>query len=385
MKFSVTAFDFNPITRVVFDEGLLGRLGEFVLEYGGGRVLLVSDPGVAAAGHVAPAEQAMQDSGLDVFTFIDVEENPTTAHVAAGTAFARGKDIDFIVGLGGGSSMDCAKGINFVYTNGGAMEDYWGLDKAQRDMLPMIAIPTTAGTGSECQSFALIANKDTHQKMACGDKKSACRVALLDPGLTLSQPAGVTIATGLDAISHAVETCATTSRNAESTMFSHEAGRHLFRGFPAVLRDRGDLEARAEMQIGASLAGAAIENSMLGAAHACANPLTARFGVVHGIAVATMLPHVVRFNAAVSVSEYEQLCEAVGWGTTGSESAGEVLAAGLEQVMREAGVARCLKDHGVTSDAIDTLAEEAAAQWTAGFNPRPVTTDDFRELYQDAM
>ena len=139
------------------------------------------------------------------------------------------------------------------------------------------------------------------------------------------------------------------------------------------------------MQIGASLAGAAIENSMLGAAHACANPLTARFGVVHGIAVATMLPHVVRFNAAVSVSEYEQLCEAVGWGATGTESAGEVLAAGLEQMMAEAGGAGCLKDHGVTSDAIDTLAEEAAAQWTAGFNPRPVTTDDFRDLYQCAM
>lgn len=385
MSLHVTAFDFNPITRVLFDEGLLDRLGEFVIEYGGRRVLLVSDAGLAAAGHVAHAEEALRGSGLDAFTFLDVEENPTTEHVTAGTAFARENDIDFIVGLGGGSSMDCAKGVNFIYTNGGSMEDYRGVGKAHKDMLPMLAVPSTAGTGSECQSFALIARADTHQKMTCGDKRAACRAALLDPKLTVSQPDSVTVATGLDAISHAVETCATTSRNYVSTMFSHEAWRHLSRGFPGVLRDAADLESRAEMQIGASLAGAAIENSMLGAAHACANPLTAKFGIVHGIAVATMLPHVVRFNAAESAPAYEKLCEIVGWDTPSTNGAGDALAAGIEQMMADAGVDRSLADHGVVSDAIDTLAEEAATQWTATFNPRPVSADDFRALYQAAL
>src|SRR5690349_7218815 len=193
--------------------------------------------------------------------------------------------------------MDTAKGCNFLLSNGGEMKDYWGVGKATRPMLPLIAIPTTAGTGSECQSAALIADEHTHQKMACLDPKAAARIAVLDPRLTVSQPPRVTACSGIDAIAHAVETAVTKARTPLSLVFSREAFRLTLAGLPRVLKSPGDLEARGWMLLGAAWAGTAIENSMLGAAHSAANPLTAHYGTPHGQAVGLMLPHVVRFNA----------------------------------------------------------------------------------------
>ncbi len=292
----------------MFGAGTIEQLGDLVREYGGTRVLLVTDPGIVAAGHVQRAEKSLAAAGVHVACFDRVVENPTTEIVDACVAFARREQIDFLVGLGGGSSMDTAKGCNFLLTNGGRMEDYWGVGKARLPMLPLIAVPTTAGTGSECQSFALITHAQTHVKMACGDTKAAARVAILDPELTLTQPPAVAAATGMDALSHAIETAVTRRRNPISQMLSREAFRLCARGLRQVFEHpqdltagsqvgKPDLQARADVLLGAALAGMAIENSMLGAAHAAANPLTARYGVVHGHAVGLMLPAVVRFNA----------------------------------------------------------------------------------------
>ena len=239
----------------------------------------------------------LQAAGMEVTCFEQVQENPTTRCVDRCVEVARGAAIDAIVGLGGGSSMDTAKGCNFILTNGGQMKDYWGVGRATRPMLPLLAIPTTGGTGSECQSFALIADEQTHQKMACGDPKAAARIALLDPALTVSQPPRVTACSGIDALAHALETLVTKRRTPLSLIFSREAFRLLIAGLPRVLASPTDLEARGWMLLGAAWAGTAIENSMLGAAHAAANPLTAHFGVAHGQAVGMMLPHVLRFNA----------------------------------------------------------------------------------------
>src|SRR5204863_1384379 len=167
--------------------------------------LLVTNPGLEAAGHPQRALASLRDAKLDVFLFDGVEENPTTRHVEACLSFAQAQQIDLIVAVGGGSSMDCAKGTNFLLTNGGSMADYKGFGKATKPMLPSITVPTTAGTGSEAQSFALIADESTHMKMACGDRKAAFRIAILDPEVTVSQPLKVTAVTGIDALAHAVE------------------------------------------------------------------------------------------------------------------------------------------------------------------------------------
>src|SRR6059036_677683 len=224
-------FDYQPRTRLVFGLDSVERAGELARGLGAKVVLVVTDPGIVTAGHADRVEHILQSCGLGVVVFDEVHENPTTRDVDRCLEVAKSAGIDTLVGLGGGSSMDTAKGCNFLLTNGGRIQDYRGVGKAAKAMLPFIAIPTTAGTGSECQSAALIADEQTHQKMACLDPKAAARVALLDPQLTLSQPPRVTVCTGIDAIAHAVETAVTKKRNPISAMYSHEAFKLTMSGF----------------------------------------------------------------------------------------------------------------------------------------------------------
>ena len=393
--------DFEHRTRLVFGNGTISRLGELARQLGADRVLIVSDPGVQEAGHFENGLESLRSAGLQVESFVGVHENPSTYDVERGTDVANSFRPDLIVGLGGGSSMDCAKGINFIYSCGGVMEDYWGLNKATRDLLPMIAVPTTAGTGSEAQSFALISQVGTGRKMACGDRRAACRVALLDPQLTLTMPGSVTSLTGVDAISHALETYVCRRRNPLSTCYSRQAWQLLMQGFPDVLRNPSDLEARGRVQLGAFFAGLAIETSMLGAAHALANPLTARFGVTHGQAVGMMLPQVIRFNGEkvsqwyrhlwqdVESTELGQQCLrdlASGQAANSQEIGGvELLAEFVRRLVDLSGLATELQTLGVEEDSLDLLAVEATQQWTGSFNPRPLSQEDFRELYLQTL
>jgi alcohol dehydrogenase len=365
--------------RILFGEGRLGRLGELVAELGGRNVLLVTDPGLHRAGHAGRAVETLRSESIRVSVFDRVEENPTDRHVEAGTDMARRDKIDFLVALGGGSPMDCAKGINFLLTNGGRMEDYQGTGKAVRPMLPSVGVPTTAGTGSDGQSYALIAREGTGEKMACGDEKARFRGVILDPELTATLPPRTTAVTGLDALGHALESLVCTRAGEESRRCSAEAWRHLEGALEAVLASPGDTGARGRMLWGAHLAGAAIEKSMLGAAHACANPLTARFGIEHGVAVALMLPWVVRFNGRDMAAVYGEL-------TPGArpDRAPEMLATRVEALRAAGSLPARLRDAGVPRAALPDLAGEAAGQWTAGFNPIPVGRRELRSFYEEA-
>jgi alcohol dehydrogenase len=379
-------FDFESRTRIVFGPRSLERLGELARELGARRALVVSDPGVVAAGHTERGMRTLVAAGLEAQLFDAVRENPSTDDVQRGVEAASAWQPDLLVGLGGGSALDCTKGVNFIHSNGGRMQDYWGVGKATRPMLPMIAVPTTAGTGSETQSFALISDAQTKAKMACGDKKAACRVALLDPELTVTQPARVTALTGIDAIAHAIETYVSKRRSSISLMFSREAWRLLSASFGQVIGQPADLKARAAMQWGASLAGLAIENSMLGAAHALANPLTARFGLAHGEAVGLMLPHVIRFNGELFQDWYRELAEVgpAASRASGGDAAG-CLAEFVELLLHRAGLAARLSCRGVTEESLPALAADAARQWTGTFNPRDITPDEWVRLYQQAF
>ncbi|HEX4129514.1 MAG TPA: iron-containing alcohol dehydrogenase [Pirellulales bacterium] len=381
------SFDFQQRTRIVCGPHKVDALGELARSLGGRRVLMVSDPGIVAAGHTPRGMASLGRAGLETLLFDGVHENPTTDNVEAGVAAARQFKPDLLVGLGGGSSMDCAKGVNFVYSCGGRMQDYWGVGKATAEMLPMIAVPTTAGTGSEGQSFALISDAATHVKMACGDPRAACRIAVLDPTLTVTQPRSVTALTGIDAIAHALETFVTTRRNAVSLLFSREAWRLLEENFLRVLDEPSDLEARSGMQLGACFAGLAIENSMLGAAHALANPLTTEYGIVHGQAVSLMLPHVVRFNGVDYRDWYCELLEAIA-GSNGAPPPArgpEGLAELIASLADRAGLPGRLSECEVERQRLPELAAAAAKQWTAGFNPRKVGEADLLALYEAAF
>ena len=374
----LTPIEFTSRTRLNFGSGVISQVGELTRELGAHHVLLVTDAGIVAAGHAARIQDYLEKAGIRVTLFDQARENPTTKCVDDCVRVAQAAGIDALIGLGGGSSMDTAKGCNFILTNSGRMQDYWGVGKATKPMLPFVAIPTTAGTGSEMQCAALIADEVTHQKMACLDPKCAARIAILDPELTLSQPPRVTACTGIDAIAHAVETAVTTKRNELSQRLSREAFQLCVPAFPQVLAKPNDLAARARMQLGAAYAGAAIESSMLGAAHAAANPLTAHFGIIHGHAVGLMLPHVVRWNAQQPEARagYEFL---MGGGSVAE------LPAQLHDLLRITGLPTALAAASVARSALPMLAEEAARQWTATFNPRPITAADFVMLYEAAF
>ena len=368
------AFDFLPEPMVVFGPGTVERLGELAKAEGFHRTLLTADPGLVATPHVERAQKSLETAGVEVVLFSDFGENPDTVMVERGRALAAESGIDSFVGFGGGSSMDCAKGINYVLTNGGAIKDYWGLEKATKPLLPMIGVPTTAGTGSEAQRYALISDADTHVKMALGDIKARFRVAILDPELTVSQPAALTAVTGYDALAHAVETYVTTRRNPISDIYSREAFRILSTHYERVLDAPDDIDTRSAMQLGAYYAGVAIENSMLGATHACANPLTKNFGIAHGRAISMCLATVVRFNADYVGERYVEL---------GGDA--ESLAQRLEDLAEAGGLPRRIADDGVGEDDLPKLAREAAEQWTGGFNPRPFDEAAALEVYRGAL
>jgi alcohol dehydrogenase len=368
----MTPFDFRPRARVLFGSGEFARLGEVARELNGAHCLLVADPGLEQPGYIKEAQRALRARRMEVLTFSDFGPNPDSAMIEAGRAFAATHAIDLIVSLGGGSSMDCAKGINFVLTNGGRIRDYWGYAKAARPMLPMIAVPTTAGTGSEAQSFCIMLDTETGERMACGDPKATFRTAILDPKLTLSQPPSLAASTGYDALSHALETLVTTRNTALSECFSRSAWRLINSGFERMIATPDDLDARGALLLGAHFGGLAVENSMLGAAHACAMPLTSNFGIPHGTAVALVMRQVVRWNRPVVGARYDELA------APGLEDR-------LERLAETAGLPLTLREAGVPEESLPRLAEQAAAQWTGRFNPRPLDTAGALEIYRWAL
>ncbi len=366
--------------RLRFGAGSLQSLPELAAELGGKRTLLVTDPGLRAAGHADRAGDLLEAAGHTVEIFDAVNENPTVAQVEIGAGVARRFGAELLVALGGGSAMDAAKGINLLVTNGGRIEDYWGFGKARLPLLPAIGIPTTAGTGSDAQSYAVIMQSDpppgmVHgRKMACGDRKARFAAVVLDPKLLLTTPRRVVAASGLDALAHAIESRVCSRRNPVSAMLSREAYRLLAGALPRALAG-GGTEAMAEMLLGSHFAGAAIEASMLGAAHAAANPLTATYGTTHGVSVALMLPHVVRFNAEVAAAELADL-----------EPGGAAAVVERYEAMRRlAGLPQTLAEVGAERWRLPELAQGAIEEGTGSFNPRPVTVDDFVRLFESAF
>lgn len=347
--------------EIIAGPGSLAQLAEHV----SGRALIVTDAGVVSAGHVERAAALLND----VVIYDQVHENPTESDVSACADFARSVDPEIIIGLGGGSSLDTAKGTLFLLSGGGKMSDYQGhgsLDPSA-EMLPFIAIPTTAGTGSECQSYAVLSRNESHEKMACGDPRALAKTVILDPELTASMPLAVARITALDALSHALESAVCTKSTEASRALSFSAFRKIEPVIEAILKGNATTEERGEMLTGAALAGQAIEASMLGAAHASANPLTARFDIIHGHAVLTMLPTVMRWNFSEVGEIYDELKpDLIAW----------------VESLRELAE---LKTPVVPRDLIPALANEAAAQWTAQFNPRRLEPGDFEAIYQDVL
>ena len=358
-------------THLVFGSGSLDRLGEIARDLGFRKTLLVTDPGLPGLRDRAATQ--LLNAGINVHLYSRFGVNPDSAMAEAGRAFAEPLGVDSIVGLGGGSALDAAKAINFLVTNGGRMQDYRGYARVTRPLLPSIGVPTTAGTGSEAQSYCVIADAETHMKMACGDPSAAFRTAILDPDLTASAPEAVRAAAGIDAAAHAIETWVTRRRSPLSRTLSHAAWKLIEPSLIPAINSGDDAGARTSMLLGAHYAGAAIEASMLGAAHACSNPLTAQYGTPHGVALGILMPHVVRWNAAAVSRDYEEL------------GGVERIAGLFENAARAAGFPAALREIGVREEDIPGLAMLAATQWTGTFNPRELGAAGAAAIYRLAL
>lgn len=365
----------------VWSGPVLDRIAEYVAPIGT-HVALISDDVVGSTPSYHRVRLALRDADV-VFTELKSSlSGPSDATCAPVAAALAECGADVIVAMGGGSVIDTAKASAMLLANGGRLADWRGYGATTQPGLPIVAVPTTAGTGSEVQSFAVVDGDGAGTKMACGSASTMPRVALLDPRALATLPPEVAAVSGMDALVHTLETLVTTAGTPESRAVAKRAFSLVWQGLRVITRPTESIGMEAAYmvaQTSAMMAGSAIEASMLGAAHAAANPLTARFGVPHGVAVGAMIPHVVRLNRARPEADAAyQLLEA--------EIPAKDLAAALTLMAEEIGLETDLVGSwGVTVDAVPALARDAAQQWTGTFNPVPVDAAAFEGLYRAAL
>jgi alcohol dehydrogenase len=375
-------------TTVLYGEGKLVELGRLLRSFHASKTLLVTDRGIVRAGIAEKCIDAIRSEKIRLTLFDEVEPNPSTDSVAKGLARAKEEAVDTLVALGGGSVIDAAKGINVLLANGGEVVDYRGLDKVKRKGLPLIAIPTTAGSGSEMTSYMLISDSKTHQKIVCSDPNIIPDIALLDPRLTLSLPMNVTIETGVDSLSNGIESYVSRVSNPYSEHLALGVTEIIAENILKVYRQPLDLEARGRMLIASNMGGLAVHLSSIGAAHSMANPLTHYFHITHGIAVAMVLPYVMLFNATILPQKYKEIALALGVSSEAGEDEGAVGRKGvlkLRHLLDQLSLPSNLAEMGVKEDLIPTMAGEALEQVSLDYNPIKPNLQEMKDLYISAL
>lgn len=379
-------FDIVMKSRIIFSPGAAERVGAIARELNARRAMMVTDPGVQRVGLDGSVMESLQREHIETSVFREVEPNPTTKNVGDGLALAKEFSPDVMIALGGGSALDTGKAINLLRTRGGKIEDYRGASKGGSQLPPFIAIPTTAGTGSEVSPFILISDPVTHAKIVIRDIHMIPDVALLDPTLTISMPRQITVSTGVDALVHGIEAFVAKGSQPFSQAMALEAVDTIYSTLPSVTERPDDIEARGRMLIASNLAGMAFALSYLGLAHSMANPLTRVSGMAHGMAVGMVLPYVIRFNEPVARKEYASMTNRI-FGRHSPSDPGEAtlkLASSLRHFLASLGLPENLKAAGVPEDCLEEMAVEAIQQATARSNPREATLDDVKVLYRYA-
>jgi alcohol dehydrogenase class IV len=385
----ITAFAFSTVGYIVSEPGAASRLGHYIHQRFPQvtRALLVTDPGFLKTGLVQAPAASLHAAGLAVDICSDVVADPPERVVLNAVQTARSFGADIVIGIGGGSSMDVAKLIAVLAAGHQPLADIYGIDDVRGTRLPLVQIPTTAGTGSEVTNVAIVTTGAT-TKMGVVAPQLYADMALLDAELTLGLPADVTAATGIDAMVHAIE--AYTSRhkkNPLSDLLARKALALLSTNVMAACQDGSNLEARQAMLLGAMLAGQAFSNAPVAAVHALAYPIGGIFHVPHGLSNALVLPHVLRFNAEVAPDLYAELADIVAPGVTGSTAAhAEAFIVAMQQIAKLTGIAQTLQQVGIRATDLDRLADDAMLQTRLlGNNPRTVTRDDARAIYAAAL
>ena len=382
-KFTVT----QP-TRIVFGNGVIDDLAGVVRDLGGSKVFLVVDPGLAAAGLAGRITAPLEAAGIPFVLFDRVDPEPGLKLADSGCGIAKAEGCDCVVGAGGGSAMDIAKAVSILVTNGGKAADYLGLGKIRKAGLPKIMVPTTAGTGSEVSFTAVFINEETRSKGGMNGDPLYPEAALLDPELTLSMPPHVTAATGIDALTHAIESFVSVQANGMSEVYSLEAINLIAENLPMAYADGRNLEARYRMLLGSLLAGKGLALAGVGLVHAMAYPLGGMFGIPHGLANAVLLPYVMDYSLIGAPERFTAVAEAMGMRVeklTTREAASLAVEA-VYTLNREVGIPPNLAELGIAEERLPEMADVAlTVTRPVENNPRQPTRDEVIRVYQEAM
>lgn len=381
------SFTFSAPGVLEFGIGVVENVGPALGSKGFSRALLVSDPGVAAAGILGRVMDSLSGAGLKFDVFHDVEPNPQTLTVDRALDLYVRARCDIVIGVGGGSPLDVAKGVAILATNGGSMGDYEGMGRVSAAPAPTAAIPTTAGTGSEVTQFVVISDRARRAKMTIGSDLVPPRWVWADPGLTVGMPPALTAATGLDALTHAIESYTNTVVNPVADCLALEAVRLTGRNLRLAVEDGSDLEARYGMLLASTMAGLAFTRTRLGIAHALAHPLGAFFDLPHGVVNAVLLPHVMQFNAPACPERMAVVARALDAATdrVSRREAASMAVAAVRRLCADVGIPLGLRELGVTEEALPDITEQALRSGNVQVNPRPVTPEELVAILRAAM
>lgn len=384
----MSTFTFETTPRVICEVDGALRLGTLCRELGAERVLLVSDPGLQRAGLLDAPMQALRDAGVEVTLYSDVQADPPEASVLDAVAAGRNCGAQAVIGLGGGSSLDTAKLVALLCGHAQALENIYGINLAKGPRLPLIQVPTTAGTGSEVTAVAIVTTP-SHEKKGVVSPLLYPDIALLDARLTVGLPAAVSAMTGVDAMVHAIEAYTSLhKKNVLSDGLALQALRLLAGNLDRVLAEPGDLKARSDMLLGSMLAGMAFANAPVAAVHALAYPLGGHFHVPHGLSNALVLVPVLNFNRSAALALYAELASSVlpGQRFDSPQVACDAFIGFMTALVERMPFAQCLADVGVTEQDLDRLSDDAMnVQRLLINNPRPVTRDDARAIYASVL
>jgi alcohol dehydrogenase len=379
-------FSFQLPTRIEFGDGLSHRVGEEAKGLGGTRALVVTDPGVRAAGLVEPVLEDLRQAGIDGLVFDDVSPNPRDLQVAHGAAVASAEGCDVLVAVGGGSPMDVAKAIGVIQTHGGTIQDYEGLGMVSRPITPLIAIPTTAGTGSEVTFWSVITDTNRSFKMSVGSPLIAATVALVDPLLTLGLPQKVTASTGMDALTHAVEGYTATLCEPLTDSLAMSAIRLVGANLRQAYANGSNTEARYQVMLASLLAGVAFGNSDVGGVHCMGEAIGGLYDTPHGVAMAIYLPVVADFNCIAMPEKFAAVAVALGEDVSGLSVVDAAKRAGvaLRKLSRDVHIPSAA-EVGVRAEDFQRLAHAASINVSVESNPRVATEQDFYAMFEAAQ
>ena len=378
-------FSFTAPATVTFGPGVIAKLPELASGLGS-RAIVVSDPGIAKAGILDRVLGALDQAAVTAEPYPHVEPNPSIETVDAAHDLFRRTRSAFVVAVGGGSAMDVAKVVAVLAAHGGTVRDYEGMGKVPGPGVPCVAIPTTAGTGSEVTIFSVITDRQRKFKMTVGSPHTVPQVALCDPELTLSMPQPLTAATGMDALTHAIESYINTVHNPIAATLALEAMRLIGRSLRTAFSSGRNLQARTEMLLASTMAAMAFTRTRLGNVHAMSHPLGAHFDIPHGVANAVLLPSVMAWNMIACYDTYPQIASALGESVDGlsPREASEAAVEAVRRLARDVQIPERLRDLGVTREAIPRLAEDAMKSGNVLVNPRTTTAADITALFEAA-